>query len=152
MAKAITMYEAEDGTRFGTLERAEQHDELCRVLEDVMAQLRPVPEGDFGNERRGYVQQDPAAVRAVKVRLVEIAAALPHMGWFQERLDAGEAAEVHPMSYGGRIMSECAPRPLGYAWSRLARIDDRGREWEQPYFALNPGKGCQHPYGEEPAA
>lgn len=141
------MYEAEDGARFDTLERARGHDALCAAVADAVAPLRPVPEGDFGNERRGYVQQDPGVVRAVKVRLVGIAAGLG-MGWFAERLK--EAADIHPMSYAGRYMDDGAPQPLRLAWWRLTRIDDRGREWEQP-FALNPDKGCQHPYGEEPA-
>jgi hypothetical protein len=150
MAREITIYEAHDGTRFDTLERATQHEQLIAVVADAMAPLPDPPDGEFGNERRGYWPHDPDAVTAAKVRLVELAAALNvGQGWFKEHLH--EAADIHPSSYAGRVMSECGPAPLDRAWRRLSRIDDRGREWEQPYFALNPSKGCQHPYGQEPA-
>lgn len=147
MAKKITMYEANDGTRFDCLDRAREHDALCSEVAKVLERLQPVPADDFGNSQRGYVQQDPVLVLDVKVRLVEIAAGIG-MRWFKEHLD--EAADIHPMSAAGRFMDDGAPEPLARAWGRLQRIDDKGREWEQPYFALNPEEGCQHPYGQEP--
>lgn len=147
MAKKITMYEANDGTQFDCLDLARAHDMLCNAVVDATARLSPVPKGDFGNDRRGYLQQDPAAVLEVKVRLVEIAAGIG-MRWFKEHL--AEAHGIHPMSVAGRFMDDGAPEPLARAWGRLQRIDDKGREWEQPYFALNPEEGCQHPYGREP--
>jgi len=147
MAKQIERYQADDGTVFSSMEQAEGHDALCAAITMVMASLLPTPKGDFGNDCRGYLQQNPTTVTAVKVRLCELAAAVG-VDWFQEHLH--EAADIHPMSYGGRVMSECGPKPLSYAWNRLSRIDEWGREWEQPFFALERERGCQYPYGQEP--
>ena len=153
MARAITMYEAHDGTRFNTSEAATQHEQLISVVGDAMATL-PDPPDQFGNDTLGYWQQNPTLVMEARVRLVQLAAAIGvGHNWFREHLEkGGKPEELHPLGYAGRIMSECGPAPLKRAWSRLSRIDDQGREWEQPFFAINPEKGCQYPYGEEPAA
>lgn len=155
MAKAVTMYEANDGTRFSSLAAAESHDAVEARVRAIMAALPDPPAGDFGNERRGYWQQNPTAVLAARVALVELALEFEVCnGWFNSAVeeDGHRPADFHPLGVAGRVMSEGAPAPLDRAWRRLCRIDDRGREWEQPYFAINPDKGCQHPYGQEPAA
>ena len=154
MAKQITMYEANDGTRFGSLAAAEAHDAVGARVNEIMAALPDPPKGDFGNEQRGYWQQNPTTVLAVRVALVELAVELEVCnGWFNSHIEesGGKPEDFHQHGIAGRIMSEGAPRPLDRAWSRLMRIDDRGREWEQPFFAINSDKGCQRPYGHEEA-
>ena len=155
MAKQITMFEANDGTRFDSLERAETHDLVETTVATIMAVLPDPPAGDFGNDRRGYWQQNPTMVLKVRVALIELALELKVCnGWFNEHIEetGHKPEDFHPLGIAGRIMSEGAPRPLDLAWHRLCRIDDRGREWEQPFFAINSEKGCQYPYGQEPAS
>jgi hypothetical protein len=49
---------------------------------------------------------------------------------------------IHPLGFGGRVISDCGG-PLNKIWWRFSCIDDKGREWQQPYFALNPGTGTE---------
>lgn len=50
-----------------------------------------------------------------------------------------------PASFGwiGRYFDDGGHNCLYEAWSRLRCIDEKGREWGQPYYALNPEKGEQ---------
>ena len=46
-------------------------------------------------------------------------------------------ADVHPRSWAGRFFDDSGG-PLADAWARLSRIDERGREWQQPYYVDHP--------------
>ncbi len=130
--KPVTRLQANDGTEWATEREATIRDALLDEIKQATSLLlTPV-----GN-RRGYVQQDPARVLAFKVRLIEIG----HKHGILGTDVLAEASRVHPHSIVGRYIDDSGCRPIGDAWTRLMCIDEQGREWEQPYYALNPGKG-----------
>jgi hypothetical protein len=140
--KPITMYEAVDGSRHDTEEKARRRDILVDDVNVALAGLVPKPDDptcSFANGH-GYVQQSPASVRECKRQLMAIAKHT--IGGYEHVWDA-DPDDVHPMGVAGRIIDDSGHRPLYVAWSRLMCIDADAREWGQPYYALNPGKGEQ---------
>lgn len=143
--KTITKYRSEDGSEFSTKDKAIERDKLIVDVKSIMAKLKPVPPECNWD---GYVQQEPSVIQEVKERLFEIAdregilkwwiddqfskhgkthsdlITQCHASWFSRMLDGGNA-------------------PLSNAYDRLCLIDENLREWNQPYFALNPDKGEQ---------
>jgi hypothetical protein len=142
MVKTITQYKTDDGTIFNSKTKATKHEKLCDEINDVMKPLGKLPKDkncEFGNGG-GYLPHDPDVVMQVKVGLVKIARR--YHSWFKRH----KPENIHPMSHAGRILGDAGPSPLSHAWSRLCCIDDRGREWGQPYYALNPNEGVQQEY------
>jgi len=45
--------------------------------------------------------------------------------------------EIHRRGIIGRIIDDSGNRELYQAWNRFVCIDDKYREWEQPYYAMN---------------
>lgn len=144
-----TYYIANDGSEWKTEEEALLRDSMFSRVENIMASLKPVPkDGNF----EGYVQQYPSTIEEVKRRLLlvvldsswlakDIRSCMAEKGWSQEEFTRNvHAAWFCRMLDGTRC-------PLSNAYYRLYRIDDQGREWNQPYFALNPGKGVQECIG-----
>jgi hypothetical protein len=144
--KAITMYEAEDGSRFTDAGEAAKRDGILEAVAAVMAPLGVVPEHDgcdFENGH-GYYQHDPGTIRSVRLALYELSkeklrwwtdGQIENHGMTHERL----ALEVHPSWHLRMLDGSC--RPLEKAWTRIYRIDSQGREWGQPYFADNTPSG-----------
>lgn len=85
----------------------------------------------------GYRQHTPAAVVSAKSALLMI---LRREAKYITLPDDGR--DISALGFASRIASECAA-PLSRAWYRLDCIDHRGREWGQPYFAINPDNGEQ---------
>ncbi len=48
--------------------------------------------------------------------------------------------EVHPSNIASRFIDDSDCTPLKSAWWRLQCIDDKYREFNQPFYALNPDK------------
>ena len=109
----ITVYEADDGSRWDDEHRALERDALiirCRA-ETTRIGLRETPAGpDFGNGD-GFVQQPGGARSAL----------------FDFLKSEGVSRDT-----GG---------PLGKLMYRGYRIDDQDREWGQACFANNPHMG-----------
>ena len=127
MARAITIYEANDGTRFNTKHEAVSHDALCLRISAVERLLRPHPDN-----HKSCVFQPQAEL--FKRELLALGASLfPHESGF--RLSP---QQVHPMSGVGRFVSECAPMPYQRLWHRWACMATGDVEYEQPFYALNP--------------
>lgn len=135
--KIITKFVADDGTEFPEEAKAEAHDKLIKRVELVMRPMGKIIEDyncDFSNGS-GYIQHDISTVFDVRVALLEIANSIYHHKWLLD-------AKSHP-SWAGRIISECCPNVVYGAWPRICCVDVKGREWGQPFFALNPDKGTQ---------
>lgn len=134
--KAITKYEAADGSEFETESRCAAYESLCAEVADVVAALPALPKDDgckFANGG-GYVQHNPDTFRAVRTKLLQIAQReCPHR-WITESLEKGD--EIHA-SWAGRIISESST-PLWRAWNRIYCTDKQFREWGQPYYAEHP--------------
>ena len=117
MSHAITMYEADDGSRWDVEAKAVERDELiaeCQAKEQEIG-LRPVPKDDgckFGNGG-GFVQQ-PAGSRDLMIGFLK-------------------SKRAHRDSDG----------PIGRMLGRAYRLDDNDREWGQQYYATHPDEGEQ---------
>lgn len=128
MITPITKYRTTDGTEFPTEQGAERHEALCQAIAEVM---RPL---GASRELRAddYVQHDPAAVIKARVGILALAAERADYPIFRHQ----PPEEVHPNSAAGRILDDVGG-PLRDAWFRFRCTDEFGREWQQPYFAIN---------------
>ena len=132
--KTIHMYEAADGSRWNTPEACMQREHAILAVAQAMLPL--------GEERNlashEFIQRSGAVCLQVKRALIEIAKKdYPPKDYpiFQHDADA-----IHPTSGAGRIITD-SDGPLARAWCRLMRINwENFREYQQPYFALNPDK------------
>ena len=137
MAKAITRFEAIDGSVWPTLEKAEAHEALIRDVAEAMKPMGERPKGvDFTNGS-GYVQHTVQAVASARRSLIALTRPrIQH--WFdqQKRDHNTDFDMVHP-SWFGRMLDGSAT-PLEDAWRRLCCVDPLNREWGQPYYATHP--------------
>jgi hypothetical protein len=145
MAKAITKYQAEDGSEFVTEAEAQAHDRLCAETADIIKLLHPIPEDcDFSNGG-GFVQQIPAVALAVQRGIVKVARRYFNRDEIYDRhFDYAENAEK-PVGYTfvGRLINDGCPNVLYGAWHRIMCMDENFREWGQPYFASHPNEAKQ---------
>ena len=132
--KAVTVYEAADGSRWNTPEACMRRDQ--DILEVAKAMLPLGNHPSLGSHE--YIQRSGAVCLQVKRDLIEIAKrSYPPKDYpvFQNDPDA-----IHPMSGAGRIITD-SDGPLCRAWGRLGCINwENFREYQQPFFALNPDK------------
>ena len=128
--QAVTKFQAIDGAIFDTAREAAARDALETRLAELEAPLGP---------RVGYGERKRHAFdvyRAFRTGLVMLARELhPREAIFQH-----DPMSIHPFSFAGRFLDDAGPLPLNRRWARLMCITDDGTEYEQPYFALNPGK------------
>jgi hypothetical protein len=125
--KEMTIFVADDGTRFDTAKAAIDYERLCVRCRELEAMLGPHPQ-DSG-ERIKHPRL--AAYRKAVIALCR--ELFPREPIFQH-----DAATIHHFSYAGRFLSEQAPRPVNHLWHRLMCVGDDGYEYEQPFFALHP--------------
>lgn len=146
--KAVTVYEAMDGSHFGDPDACLARDRLCAQCDTLLKMLEPIPENDgcsFANGD-GYVAQDPKRYVAVLNGALDIfdgyftsEAARKHSAYARQQ-GPGHAMD----SFVGRYLDD-SPNlsPLRSVWSRLRDIDAQCREWGQPFYASNPTAGKQ---------
>lgn len=139
--KKIEKYKAIDGTEFNNENECLDYENLIKKVDNIMAELPPLPKDDgcrFSNGE-GFVQHNKTILRKVQINLLKLAQKHIDHKWLQQTIDD---ENVHP-SYVGRLIDDYNIRPLNKAWHRFMCIDKLGREWGQPYFALNPNEGKQ---------
>jgi hypothetical protein len=127
--EAITKYKARDGSEWASEAEARATENLLDVVDEIMAPLGP----PVSVRPEEYVQHNAGTVLAARAAIVKLCAKrLPGFPIFHHE----PAEEVSPFSVAGRILDDIGG-PLSVAWCRFMKIDDQGREWEQPYFVLN---------------
>ena len=141
--KTIIKYKASDGTEFDSSKLCVKHEKLINKVKAIMSRIAPIPKNIYD----GWIQHKEEDVIAVKVSLLKLA--LPMFDGFPELVKAIKVKPetVHPMSIVGRILSD-SMSPIYDGWHRLCCIDDKFREHNQPYFAINgPDKNhkCLNP-------
>lgn len=137
---AITKYRALDGSEWNSSGECVARDTLVNAVKDAMSSLALPPRKIEPEE---YFQHDPTAVVDCRCRILKLAAKeFPSFDCFRHE----PPSEVHPRGIVGRILDDCGG-PINTAWGRFMRIDDQGREWEQPYYAINgaPKAVCINP-------
>lgn len=127
--KTVTKFQTDDGCEFNTIADAMNHEDKCREIAAIMAPLGTVKIKDSNC----YYQHDPATVIRCRVAILKMAARYIDDPVFRHE----PPEEVHPFSIAGRILDDVGG-PLRDPWFRFMRIDDLGREWEQPYFVSRP--------------
>ncbi len=125
--KPITVFVADDGTRFNTADAAIAHERLCVRCREIEALLGPHPT-DSG-ERIKHPR-----LAAYREAVVTLCCEL----FPRESVFTHPAAAIHPFSYAARFLSDAAPSPVSHLWYRLMCVGDDGYEYEQPFFALHP--------------
>jgi len=129
MTRALTIYVADDGSRWDSAEDAVKRDILDRKVREIEASFPKPP--DDSNERIKVGPDTAEAKRAV----VELCRALyPNEAVFKHPPE-----EIHPFSYAGRFLSEVGG-PLNRVWWRFSCIGEDGYMYQQPFYASNPHK------------
>lgn len=136
--ETVIKYKAFDGREFFEREEAAEHETNLTEAQEIMAKLPAKPEGcDFTNGR-GYIQHDNS-VLDVKIEFLEFVKRYTDHHWIQQTIDD----ETVHSSYASRIIGECAPNSIDRMWTRFTCMDNRLREWGQPFYADNPDKAQQ---------
>lgn len=136
-ANAVVMLRAEDGSLHEEAAAAARRDRENRTIAGILACLwmEPSDESDLVRNGEDFVSHDPAVVQHVRGELAKLCR--PYAStWFAERddeplFDPG----LVPPEYLMRVMTG-APPALEKALNRMTRIDRKGREWSQPFFAI----------------
>lgn len=133
MVQEIHKFKSTDGSEWPDYDSAAQRDTLCLEVDFAMNLL---PKVDVDGPR--FFQHDKANALEAKRRLFKLACR-EHLSGYPKLL-AADPDQVHPYSSVGRILDDCGG-PIADAWARLMRINfENGREYEQPYFAMNPNE------------
>jgi hypothetical protein len=131
--RAVTMFRSDDGVLWETDAQAVDRNTIIAACADAIGRLKPRPESF-----EGYVQQDPVTVLAAKATILKIA---DRDGHLSKHWDIADPAKVASRGIIWRVIDEMSDSPIAKAWWRFTCMDDECREWEQPYFAINPGTG-----------
>lgn len=137
--KAVIKYQANDGSEWNTAEQAETRDKLHIQVEAIMAPLGQVPEAV--RDGRGWLQHELETVLTAKDGILELCRSFGYDINYPVFKNPGR--ECHALGIIGRILSDDGG-PLGRAWSRFGRIDEQGREHQQPYYAYTAGPLPEH--------
>lgn len=123
------VYQAADGSKFDSREKAELHESLIARCALVESNLRPRPL--FFQE--GFIQQSKYAVRLFVKELLETT----YIHTNDERFRT-LAESVNPRYSGlARVVNDSGAYPLDRLWNRWACIDEQFREWSQPADVSN---------------
>lgn len=130
--KQVSMWQAEDGTQYASAADAYARDLMLNEVSNIASTLPERPES-FGEHRNGYIQHEPATVLWAQRAIAKIALRrFPGDRHVQFAIDADMPAGD---SFLGRILSDTEDlSPLNKVWWRISCIDDKWREWEQPYY------------------
>lgn len=138
--KEIIKYQADDGTIFPTKELCIKHEYICKILDVYMSKLPALPTDDdcsFANGQ-GYIQHNLDDVREVQNLIVKFAGDYAEHTAIDNVIKNGVTdSNIHTVTF---VINNYTPTPFMGVWTRFMCIDKSGREWGQPYFALNPDK------------
>lgn len=137
--KKVERYQAIDDSIFEKAEEAIAHDEYQAKIFDVSNMLPPLPKEDDCNfaNGHGFIQHDKEVFNKYKSAILELGGLRVHSEMTEW---AKTPDEVPNMGITGRYFDDGDPE-LYRLWGRVMCTDSDYREWGQPYFALNPGKG-----------
>ena len=137
--KTKTYYIAKDNSKHENEAKAISHE---KFIDEIAEAMKPLGERyddgrcEYANGK-GYVQHHPDDVLKAKTGIIKIAKrVVPDDIWKHP------AKNIHPHSFAGRLLSDSNDF-LYSAWRRFMCIDEKGREWGQPYYSLNPERAIQ---------
>lgn len=143
--KSLTVYEANDGSRWDTPAQASERDELLAAVEAAMQPLGKHDDGCAFVNGAGYYQHTQEACDAARNGLWSLTRRPLELWIANQREKYGttedEVSKCHP-SWFLRMLDGSCP-PLEKAWSRFYCMDDQCREWGQPYYASHQNEAQQ---------
>jgi hypothetical protein len=133
----VTDYIALDGKRFRDREKCLAYEQELRAVNAIMDRL---PKCDPGDGE--YFQHDKETLLDARRGLW--AMILDKYGESYPEWKKWHADKVHPLSGVGRVLDDFGGNPIADAWRHLARINwELYREYQQPYYAINPGQATK---------
>jgi len=138
--KEVIKFKSDDGCEFLTEQDCLKYEDLLDKVNFLMLKLEHKPTTcDFSNGRLGYIQQDKGTLQKVGLELLRLANSYYGNNMLKKFIDI-YPTEWKPVmnSMAGRYIDDGGVCTLNRAWNRLMCIDDQGREWGQPYYAMNP--------------
>lgn len=141
--KQIIRYKADDGSEHSTAKAAEARDKLAAQVNQAMAPLG-APLGALSEDvesGKGWIQHNLETVLRAKDAIIEICRAQGYAEHYPVFNNPGR--DIHPLSIVGRVLDDNGG-PLNLAWSRFCRIDEKGREHQQCYYAYTAGPDKRH--------
>lgn len=130
MIERVVRFLTEDHCEFASLEEAKKHEDLLAKIKSIMSKL---PKLEISGHN--FYQHVPADVLTVQSQIAKLAfKTLKHEG-YERHYDAVINADKPMGAYSmlGRFLDDSSS-PLSRAWNRILRIDEKYREWEQPYY------------------
>lgn len=131
--RAVTLYEANDGSRWNTTQDALRRDLMTVRVETIMMTLPKIPTNS--DERIAVPKSDVLRAKTAVVAICR----QEHPG---ESAFHHAPADIHSFGYAGRFLSEAsgpAAKPLNSAWTWFMCYDaSTGFLYNQPFFANNP--------------
>lgn len=128
----VTYYVANDGTRFTSPKKCQEHETLSATVALAMFYLPELP-------KSGFIQLEREQLFNVRRQLWKLV--LDKYGDSYPEWRKHNADDVHPMCGVGRVLSDGNSGPIEKAWARLGAVNfDNCRLYSQPFYALNPDK------------
>ncbi|SRR6266436_2273587 len=131
--KAIVKYEANDGSEFDDPGKCSEYEGFCQEIINLTAAWPETPiNGD------GFVQQDKIIVLQVQRAMIDF---FERIHWKDHHTEWAKAANVPVgLTLIGRYVDDAGTNPERRIWRRIARLDKKFREYEQPYYAIQADK------------
>jgi hypothetical protein len=141
--QTVTRYKAKDGSEWALESDCLARDNMVDSVANAMSNLKNTPKDCSW---KGYVQQSSSSISRCKEMLFRIANKEGVLKWWIDSQINGHGKtewelinNIHPSWFGRMLDGGCGP--LSDAYHRLCCIDTNCREWNQPYYAMNPGGG-----------
>lgn len=128
--KRINVFETKDGEKFSVEEEALRYEYILDELIDFLSAYIEIDDINFANGG-GYIQHPVGTRDKMNKKLVELS-----NRWFNSK----EPFTVFNY-YLGRVIDDGNMKCLNHLSYRVRCIDNDEKEWGQPYYALNKGKG-----------
>lgn len=135
--KTITVFVAEDGTRFDSVMQCRDYEKLCLDVTTAM-----IPLGSWPNiASQQYVQHTREACTAARIAMNRIVRQeFGSCAVFEQNPDDA----IMPYSIAGRFASESSYPSVSRAYYRLNCINwETFREYQQPYYASHPNEATE---------
>jgi len=129
----IQQYQAKDDKIFTTKKDCIKYELLIDEVEIMMKPFGKVRNGTSFANGEGYLQHNLKDVVKAKKKIMVLG----------KKEFSMKPTDKIGFGMMGRYLDDSGKDVLNSAWHRLNCIDDKGREWGQPYFALNPHEGKQ---------
>lgn len=133
MIKTITQYKTSDGKVFPTKKSAEKYEKTNKRIIAIEKKYLGGPRHQKVDDNEGYYQHDKKKLKEGWVKTVDIfrPSLKNYVTWWND-----DASKISPMGFLGRLASDSG-MPEAHLVGRFGCIDADGREFQQPYFAMN---------------